>query len=721
VKAAAGPSNATIRFLAAFCRDHPLDEKNFIVPSFILGRELGEALAREAGSWVNLRFVTLPSLAREILDRKDGPSERRPLTSSAELALTDRIFRELQGRGELDYFGRGGASPGLIRTIFRAIRDLRFDGRTSADLRPELFCVERKGTELALILERYERALEADGLLDTAGLLAFALKAASLSPSPPGWHLCLMDVGLSRLEADLIRAAAGDRLVLVPGDPVYGLERPRQAWPAPADGSVPPPSGIGRLSWLFAPRGAPPPADLGGPDIFRALGPGNECREILRRLYAGKIPFDHVEIIAPPGSPHPTVFHLLVARTGLPVTFGEGVPISFTSPGRLFFGLADWLGDDFSVDRLCRLLENGDLVLTAGGPESSLSARTACRYLKGAMIGWGRGRYLERLKAFRDARQAVIEEAGRMEDDEAGAQRAVMIEIEALSSAIGRLLDLVPEHGPEGNGDLGDLCEAFSRIIEEFGRGASGLDAKAREVLLTRLAEMREERQGPGLPLKDALDLLREAGASLRVGASPPLPGHIHVAGLSSGGFSGRPVTFAVGLDEATFPGRGLQDPVLLDEERAAVSPTLPTSADSLRANLFSLAAGLASLRGGVTLSYPSFDISGERASFPSSVVLQAFRLGRGDPDLDYSSLERELAEPAGYIPDGLEKVFDETDWWLARLAGENLMPGGAASVAANFENLAAGLAATAARAGPEFLSGSAPEAGFAGLYRFLQ
>ena len=51
VARATGPPNAAIRFLAGFCREHPLDEKIFIVPSFIVGRQIGEALARAAGSW----------------------------------------------------------------------------------------------------------------------------------------------------------------------------------------------------------------------------------------------------------------------------------------------------------------------------------------------------------------------------------------------------------------------------------------------------------------------------------------------------------------------------------------------------------------------------------------------------------------------------------------------------------------------------------------------
>ena len=694
-----------IRFLAGFCREHPLDEKIFVCPSFVTGRQIGEALAREAGFWINLRFVTPLTLAAEVLERSGEAGAGKPMTTASALALTDRLMRELLSSGELEYFGRAGASPGLVRALYQAIRDLRLDGRTSADIRPERFLVERKGNEFALLVRRYELALGTDGLLDPAALLAAAIRAAARAPSFPAWTLCPMDIRLSRLETDLVRAAAGGRLVLVPCDPVVGLERPRHCWPAPGPGDL---SVAGRLSWLFAPRQAPPRGGDGGIDIFRALGPANECREILRRLYAEKIPFDRVEILAPPGSPHPAVFHLLAARTGLPVTFGEGVPVSFTSPGRLFFGLVDWLENDFSCAHLCRLLENGDLVLPAGPSGTPLPARTTCRHLRSAMIGWGRGRYLDRLEALREkklADLALTEGRGGEETDDADGPRrdrllTAIAEIEELAAAVGRLLILIPDPDAAGGHDFKALCEAFSRVIRNFGRADSELDRKAREIVLDRLAEVRAESRFPALSLKEALGLVREAGSSLRAGASPALPGRLHVAGFSSGGYSGRPATFVVGLDEATFPGRGLQDPILLDEERAAISDSLPTAADVLRSNLFDLAVVLASLRGKVVLSYPSFDIVEGRAVFPSSIVLQAFRLLRGDPDLDYAALDRELPEAAGFLPGGLERTFDEIDWWLEQLAGSDPAPDGPGSVVANFPDLASGLSAAASRAG---------------------
>ena len=61
--------NATIRFLAAFCREHPLDEKVFICPSFVTGRQIGEALARGGRLLGQPPLPHSAALAAEILTR----------------------------------------------------------------------------------------------------------------------------------------------------------------------------------------------------------------------------------------------------------------------------------------------------------------------------------------------------------------------------------------------------------------------------------------------------------------------------------------------------------------------------------------------------------------------------------------------------------------------------------------------------------------------------
>jgi len=151
-------------------------------------------------------------------------------------------------------------------------------------------------------------------------------------------------------------------------------------------------------------------------------------------------------------------------------------------------------------------------------------------------------------------------------------------------------------------------------------------------------------------------------------------------------------LTFVVGFSQEHFPGTGYQDPFLLDEERGRISSSLKTTEDTLRENLYSMAALFSSLRGRAVLSYSSYDIVDERPSFPSSLMLQAFRLVEGDPRLDYSALLERLPEPHGFLPEDMEKTFDTIDWWLRKLSSDGTLYDGIDVVKSCFPELCQGI-----------------------------
>ncbi len=76
----------------------------------------------------------------------------------------------------------------------------------------------------------------------------------------------------------------------------------------------------------------------------------------------------------------------------------DGIPIAFTAPGKVFSGLIDWLKHDYFVSDLCALIEAGAIALPKRDGQPTLSNLKASRYLKSAMIGWGKDRYAERLR-----------------------------------------------------------------------------------------------------------------------------------------------------------------------------------------------------------------------------------------------------------------------------------------------------------------------------------
>lgn len=721
--------NATLRFLAGFCRDHPLEEKVFVVPSFVVGREIGEALAREAGSWINLHFVTLPALASRTAALELSRLGLRLIAGSERLVFVDTLFRELRETGRLEYFRNLRPSPGVARALLQAIERLRMEGLTREGIDPGLFAVAAKGRDLRTLAAQYESRLKDAAGIDLAGLYALAADEAARSRElERAFVLVPADTTLCRVEKAFLEAAAGERLAFVGRDPVHGLERPRHFQAAAPRDGPPPAAGTDaeRLPWLFAPKGAPPPRGDGSIEIFRALGPMNECREALRRIAAAGLAFDQVEVIVPPGPAYTTAWHRLALRLDLPVTFAEGLPLSLTAPGRVLAGLLEWIEKDFLASTLARLVESQDLRLPFQGPGGDVPPRSVVRYLQQALIGWGRERYLTRLEALRHKTEAeaaanVSEDVEESSPEKREARREAAAEIGRLAQALGDFLLWFPGLPRKGPVPFEELCLGLTKAL-----GASTVlrpdveerDAQAFGLIVAELRALAgvalDPRGGPApaapeIGLEAAFDRIRTAVSALAVGSSAPRPGHLHVSGFRRGGHSGRPVTFILGLDDADFPGHGLQDPILLDAEREKLSSGLPTTADSLRENVYSMASLLASLRGRVVFSYPAYDILEDRASFPSSLVLQVHRLLCGDEGRDHASLDRALTaaaaaagrpDPAGFLPHGADRAIEETEWWLDRLGGDGAAPAGLDAVRKHFPGLAQGIRAEEARDG---------------------
>ncbi len=723
--------NATLRALAAFCRDHPLDEKIFIVPSFIVGRQLGESLTREAGSWTNIRFVTLAVLAQETASFELERLGLRLVVGSELLLFADSLFRDLRTAGRLGYFSRLEPSPGAARALLRAILGLRKEGLSGARIESGDFAVAAKGRDLRTLLDTYEKRLNDARCIDPAGLLVLAAESTRRAGVPGTAHfLCPADSVLSRVEREFLDAVSAGGCIFTAGDPVIGLERPRRFRQVVGSGSpsvrLKPASDVERLAWLFDPAGAPEPLSDGSVDIFRAVSPMSECREILRRIIDGGTALDEVELVCPPGPLYATILHDLSLRSGLAMTFADGLPLSLTTPGRVFAGLADWVENGYVVPDLSRLIEALDLKLPFREPDLEVPPQSVSRHLREAMIGWGRDRYVERLIARRRTIEAKLADPKGGPDGDLLDHRRADLERDAsevgrLVEAVGSFLGLFPEFPPAGPVPLDTLCSGLAAAVDTCSAlrpGGEERDEQARGLVTAELRAMAEHPWRPppdggpevdGFDIRSAMARVRAAVSSLTIGASAPRPGHAHVSTYSSGGVSGRPVTFILGLDDSHFPGHGPDDPVLLDPERERVSSGLATTADSLRERLYGMASLAASLRGRVTFSYPAYDILEEREAFPSSLVLQVHRLVSGDTACSYEGLDAALAaaaaragrpDPVGFLPGGPERAIDEVDWWLARLRGRGRPTGALNAVRKRFPGLDAGIRAEDARAG---------------------
>jgi ATP-dependent helicase/nuclease subunit B len=684
-----------IEELAAICRERPLEEKILVAPSLAIGHTLAERLAREGHPWIHLRVATLRTLAADVAGPELAREGRRILSRAQALALVEQACVE---EPETDsYFGALRDRPGLHRAVHIALDELRGAGLTAESLPANAFADPRKHRELSAIFRRYVAGLESGPYAD--GIEVLRRAAASLtSPrrrSEAPVYLLLAGTELSSLERRFLHALAAGRLLEIEGDPPE--------------------------KWTDSARHA---------DFFRATGEENEIREVFRRVLARGIPFDEVEILHTDSAVYPALAWELAREQDIASTFAEGVAVAYTRPGQAALAFLDWIAGDFDAEALRRVLASEAVGFPPPAPGAeAVGPRAAARALRDAEIGWGRERHvscLERLVAGLE-RPQVPARHGQDESEvqsraRQSARRRRLEAARAARTFAVRALELAPIAGPEGC-DLGSLAGGARIFVAEFSRVGDELDAAARTALDALFHEL-EELMPLRLDAEVGCERLRDAVSRLAIASDRPRPGRMHIAHFRSGGYSGRPHTFFLGLDENRVPGRDLEDPVLLDEERRRINDSIPDASLALgreqpRETARALRACMSRVSGGLTASYSSYDVrnlsqAGEPGASP--FVLEAFRESSRRPEADFTDLAAALARPAGFVPErGM--VLDETEWWLERLSRTDLAPGAAAPlVRAVYPWLGRGLRASQARDSEAFtvwdgrLASPAPE-----------
>jgi RecB family exonuclease len=711
--------NRFLSCLADACAAEPLTEKWLLAPSRRVGFQWLDTLARSGQAVLNVRVETVRTMALKLAAPELEHRGLGFLRGWRVELLVDGLLARLksQQKGE-GYLRAAGAAAGLTAEVAAVLRDLRLAGLSARGLKPGPFEVRSKGREIAFLLAEYERDLRTGKLADYAEVLRIAAARASQGGSP----------------------LAGGGLLLLPADAeaeFTGLER--ELWeklPAESRRVLPvdlPGEGDGNgdaalLGWILRPTEAPAPRQDGSAEIFRAVGEVNEIREVLRRCVAEGIPFDQVEIIHTDAETYVPLVHELVAATGMSpedevesaATFAEGLPAATFRPGRALAAWVSWVRDGFPQTTLARMLEEGLLNrpgAAGDGSESGFGRMAAA--LRGVPVGFGRGAYLSAL----DDQIAELNwrvENGRFgsgdserPDPEAAGRR--LLARAATLRAVRELVAGLLEYCPKGSAPAGEVVASALSFLEAGVRCVSRMDQYARERLLDEIREMADCLAGLPAPAGfDPWNWLGGLPQSVRVGGEGPRPGRLLVSSLVSGGHSGRPHTFLVGLDDGRFPGTGRQSAVLLDGEREGISSQLPTARGRLARRVEALARLLARLRGKVTLSCSCRDLADDRETFPGAVLLSAFRVLSGERDADQGRMLELLPGPASFAPGDDGRCTDLTEWWLWRACVSGGISDPARAVARQFPHLGRGARARQARASRRFteFDGHVPEAG---------
>lgn len=678
--------NARLSVLADVCRGRLFQEKILVVPSLVAGYQLLESLSTAGQPWLNVRPVTPYDLARDVAAAELFRQEVSILSPGETLGLVEEALLQAMAGGELVYFAALQEQGELARILQGTVQELRLAGISALGIDPRAFVSGQKGKEIKRLLCLYEGNLRRRGLADQAVVFRTALQVAGRGQSPFNRSLFLIpaEMEFAPLAYSFLTKLSEGRRFVLSGEPVLGLACPAGCRFQAESAAAP----VSPFSLLYAPAET---AEAAETEIFRAYGPANEVREVFRRLKKENISLDRVVLVYTAAETYLPLIYTLVAHLGCAATFAEGLPLTYTQPGRLALQLLRWLEEDYATAVLYRTITGGDFCL----PSPDLSARL----LREAQIGWGRERYLPMLDAFALRLAAAAEAAEKAgEERRAAGLRERHVQVLALRSKLAMLLDALPPVGEDGRVSFPAFAKGLSVALSVFARQTSEVDRQALEAIKGELTEAAKAYPGTLLQREAEARLRRHLGG-VTVGASGAQPGSLHVTHYRQAGFDDRPYTFVVGLSACLFPGGGLQDPVLLDDERRSLCGHLPMRRDAAADNTYAMASLLASHRGRLTLSFSCQDVTAVRPRYPAGLLLQAFRLKTADPVADYSRMLDELPLVT-YLPDELGESVSVDEWWLSGVLGKTFS-GDLESVAACYPRLAQGLASAAARSMP--------------------
>lgn len=704
------PDPAITIALAEAAASHPYTRKLLVSRRQGEGREVLRALTATGTAWLGFEVTTPWQLAQSLVGDKLAERGLRVVDEFDQAALLDESIDSVlsKGGGRLAALAEGA---GLRRSIANAVQALRLAGIDGAGLARTRFRDEDKRVQLSRILTAYERLMDRRKLTDRAGV--FRLAVASLAVHEVGVAdaiVYLMPGQLQRgLSGQLLSVLIEQGATVLPASPVFGLPVPAMMLRAPSDGRA---TGS-RLAWLHDVRNASPSTGDVSLSLFAASSMRAELREVLRRTIGMGLRWDQIEILATDPVAYGVALDELTQRSGIPVSYAVGLPTSRTRPGRAVAKYLEWIQQDFPSDILRGMLERGDIA----PPSGDATGVALARRLRRMKIGRGRSRYVAAL-----TRAARALELPPRDDDERSPEEIADARVQEREAIAG--LQSIIEPLAEATPDLPGRFDDASVMVQpaSLARGVLALltlvplttsvDRTAHDKLTARL-ERFAATATRATTLDAAISILvgkldERVPAPDAIGGAPwsSAGSHIHLTDLEQGGHTGRAATFIVGLDAVRFPGTGVQDALLVDDDRRRISEEtagsgLPTATERVEEKRYALAMLLSRLGGTVTLSYSTWDAVEGRAIPPAAELLQAYRLMVNDATADYDALHRALAPAASVVPRAESALLDSDDVWLSALTEGGVLRYGIPSVRATYPGFDAGINAGRALKGP--------------------
>lgn len=560
-------------------------------------------------------------------------SKLKLLSPVEQEALVSALWHAIEPKLSEKSKARLGSSPGIVRALQHTIHELRLAEIDSTSLDPDLFPAREKGKVLHQLLEAYEQALQKNKWADPATMITLARDRLLHDDALPAFHLFIpQEMPFSGLLQSVIDQLPDDRRTFLKEVAVDAFSMFGE-----------PASDIERLTRLKQPLEAPPANKDGTVKLYRALSPEYEVRAVLGTLLHEKIPFDQAEVLYSDEAVYPQLFYSLIAATQmgedktLPLSFGSGVPIAWTRPGRAVQLWLSWIDSEYRFDDLAELLVQNLLVLPDGVTPDALvhvlKQHPGCT----GQETWRH--YLQNKRA---------------EYEKEKERNSAWV---ALDNLICMLFNLLPD---AATGEVAG--RAVERFLQDNVRIVNAWDREAQAVGLELIQALLADKT---VTMDDIIERMNHWAGEAHLPGEPEKPGALWLSAIGRGESVRRPFTFCVGLSDESYPSIPARQSILTDHERKSISPELERRMvrEMLHQQETAFIAILGQLQGKVVFTYSCADQIDDREQFPSQLFLRIFRLTAQLPEGDLHELESWLAAPLG--PESSLCRITRSEEWL--------------------------------------------------------
>ncbi|MEE8564317.1 MAG: PD-(D/E)XK nuclease family protein [Atribacterota bacterium] len=654
-----------VRFLKRICQDNLTDKKNLIMPSYLDGNTFKKSLSREGFFALNLNITTLFDLVRDYCDDYISKNKLKILDNSLGQIFLLQILKELSRKKLLDYFQPPTFSPGINRSIYLAIKELRIAGFSSRNFPYSAIVNSKKSGDLLKISQEYEKILKEQNYIDEAGIYFQAIKYKKNHRQIKEIFIVPSNIELNYLEEIFFR-----RIILPESKVIYlptprNLKKPTSFYLSESykeEENYPENS----LDYLYdidkIPSNLPGKLNI---ELIQSHGEYNEVKTIIRKIKSQNIPLDEVSIFYTVQEPYSQYLYQLSRQYSFNITLGNGISIKNASPVKLFFALIDWIRDNYSMAKLYFLLTGGNFELKNQrlNPDIPTPQRVAT-LLRNSPIGRKRNRYIKGIDLVIKQLEGEIEQVS--EDRQEGYRKKIK-DLFWVREFITQIFHELPKENFDYTISPKQIARGLINIVTNYSKidEDTNLDEEAIKKIKESLTILIEgDYPLPNMPLNEVLTLITDLIKNERINCSEPRAGCLHTASYKKGIWLNRPYNFIVGMDSAKFPDSALSGSILLDAEKKNSGRINPDKGKG-KESQYKMLQLLTSLEGKIVLSYSRFNTQDNRELAPSSLTLQLYRLKAGDNQKDYSDFYSSFQDTSGFIPGKPQEILDSADWFL--------------------------------------------------------